>query len=436
VFVSYNKPVLDKAQQYLYGLVHPGIRKNMEVIADRIDGAEHQSIQQFISDSRWSAQAAMDRTAQEADAAIGDPHDAALLLDESGFEKKGDKSVGVARQWLGRLGKVDNGQVGVFAALARGCDVALVNGRLYLPQVWIGDPDRCLKAHVPQEYISFQTKDEIALQMVVHGRELGMRFGWVGADAGYGKGIGFLRSLHTMGETFMVDIHSDFQMYDNNPKPYIPTGGKRGRQPTLYVSDKEPTRVDTWVKGQSDAEWSVVEIRDGAKGILRREALSKRVWIWEEGTQQAYQWHLLVTRDPQTHSDHKYSFSNAAAETSLQRLTFMQSQRYWIERAFEDAKGECGMADYEVRGWDGWHHHMALVMMAQLFLLNERRRNRDEVPILTCADVVKLLVTFLPRKQRTYKEVLKEIQRCHNKRLAAMESARKRQLANDKIIVT
>lgn len=397
----------------------------MYQMSQNVVDADHESLQNFISDSKWNAQAVMDQVAQQVDKQIGDPAETALIIDESGIAKKGEKSVGVARQWLGSIGKVDNGQVGVFAALCKGSDAALIDARLYLPKEWTDDPERCEGAGVPREHMAFQTKDEIALGMIKRARKNGMRFGWVGADAGYGKGLTFMKELHSMGEMFMVDVHSDCHIFLQEPKPYLPTKapGSRGRSATRYVVDEKPVRVDAWVKRQPQSAWKKQSIREGTKGTLQYEVLTRHIWLWEQDTNICHHWHLVIRRDPETKSDLKFSCCNAPKNTDRLRLARMQAQRYWIERTFEDAKSECGMADYEVRGWDGWHHHMALVLMAQSFLLDERILNRAEIPLLSCADLVELLSAALPAKIKSVDDVAKAMEQRHRKRKAAIESA-------------
>lgn len=394
-------------------------------MSQHVVDANHDKLQNFITDSKWNAQSVMDRVAMQVDEQIGDSNNTALIIDESGIAKKGDKSVGVTRQWLGSVGKVDNGQVGVFAALSKNVDASLINARLYLPQEWTNDPDRCRKAGVPAECLVFKTKDEIALEMVEHAREQDVQFGWVGADAGYGKGLTFMKELHSMGEIFMVDVHSDFFIFIKQPKPYLPEKepDTRGRTPTRYVVDEKPVRVDDWVKGQPKAAWKRQSIREGTKGLLQYDVLTQRIWVWEQGTNKCYHWYVVVRRDPITQSDLKYSFCNAAKDLSTSKLACMQAQRYWIERTFEDAKSECGMADYEARGWDSWHHHMALVLMAQSFLLDERLLNRKDAPLLSCADLVELLSAALPSKINSIDDVAIAMEQRHRKRQAAIESA-------------
>jgi len=402
-----------------------GIRKNMFQMSQTVADADNDALQNFISNSKWDSQAVLDQVAEQVNAKIGNIDNAALLIDVSGIAKKGNKSVGVARQWLGSVGKVDNGQVGVFAALCKNTDASLINARLYLPDEWIKDPERCKDAGVPDADIVFKTKDEIASEMVDHARDLEIDFGWVGADAGYGKGLTFMKELHQRGEVFMVDVHSDFYVYLEQPKPYLPLKAEntRGRSPTRFVVDEIPVRIDQWCKSLSKSAWKKITIREGTKGALCYEVTTKSIWVWEQDTDRCYKWIVIVRRDPFTKSDLKYSFCNAASNPGLERLAHMQAQRFWIERTFQDAKSECGMADYEVRGWKAWHHHMALVLLAQSFLLDERILNRNRAPLLSCRDIVELLSAVLPSKIKSIKDIAAAMEMRHQKRQQAIDSA-------------
>lgn len=401
----------------------------MSQISEIIPDTDQDRLQNFISDSRWDAQAVMDRTASQVNAQIGDKENACLLLDESGFVKKGNKSVGVARQWLGRIGKVENGQVGVFAALCNNSDASLINARLYLPEEWTNDKERCKKAGIPEDCMVFKTKDEIALDLVKHAMATGVEFGYVGADAGYGKGLTFTSELNRIGVKFVVDIHSDFHIFDNPINPYLPEKdpSTRGPIPKRYIVDQKPIRVDEWVKNQIPATWKKLKIRKGTKGTVEYEYICKQVWIWEKNTQNMFCWYLIARRNIDTKKDYKYSLSNAPTGTPMKKLAFMQAQRFWVERTFEDAKSQCGMADYEVQGWIGWHHHMALVTMAQSFLLDERILNREQYPLLSCSDVVALLCAVIPTNERSVEKIVEMMEFRHKKRQNDIGNSYKRQ---------
>jgi SRSO17 transposase len=359
----------------------------------------------------------------EADGLLGGNRNSCLLIDESGFKKSGSHSVGVGRQWCGRLGKVENCQVGVFAALGRDQRVTLVDERLYLPEKWIDDPARCEQAGIPEAFRCFKTKVALALEMVAHQRRIGVRFSWVGADGFYGNDPAFLRGLDAMGEVFVADVHCDQRIYLEDPKPTVKEKqGGRGRKPTKLKANAPSIRVDRWQCEQPEEAWQRITIRESTRGELQVEVLHRRVWLWDGEEREAHCWQLLVRREINAQQEIKYTLCNAPAETSVKRLAEMQAQRYWVERAFQDGKSECGMADYQVRKWSGWHHHMALVFMAMLFMLEERIQAKDTHPLLSCSDIEELLRHFLPKRAVTQEEVFKQMEKRHKKRLASIQS--------------
>jgi SRSO17 transposase len=427
-FQSYRHNVSDKARQYASGLMQAGSRKNMDRMAEVVPDSKSRNLQQFLTHSKWSHREVIDHVAQDADKLLGDSRQACLLIDESGFAKQGKSSVGVARQWLGRLGKVDNGQVAVFGALAKGRYAAPVDVRLYLPEQWTDDPKRCERAGVSEGERVFRTKTELALEIVRHGRRNNLRFGWVGADAGYGKGPGFCFALDEMGETFVVDLHSDFHVYLEDPKPYVPQKtNKRGRTFQKYRTDKESVEVGVVVGSLPAGIWKTKTLRDTTRGGLKVRICSPPVYVWDGESERAKCWTLIVTKSLGSNPDTKISLTNAPKQTTLRRLGWMQRQRYWVERVFEDGKSECGMADYQVRKWSAWHHHMALVMMAMLFMLSERIRHKDTYPLLSCSDIEELLARFLPRRDVTKEEVISQLEYRHSQRQKAIESYARRQ---------
>jgi SRSO17 transposase len=422
-FQSYRHDVSDKARQYTSGLMQAGSRKNMDRMAEVVPESKSRNLQQFITHSKWDYRDVIDHVAQDVDNLLGDGRNAGFLIDESGFAKQGKGSVGVSRQWLGRLGKVDNGQVAVFGALANGQYVAPVDVRLYLPQEWTNDPKRCERAGVPEDERRFRTKTELALEMVRHARERCLRYGWVGADAGYGKGPGFCFALDEMGETFCVDLHSDFQVYLKDPKPYLPQKvNKSGRPFTKYQSDQEGIEVRALLDSLLAQRWKTVTLRKTTRGVLRVRICRLKVYVWDGKSEKVKCWTLIATRSLGSDPDTKVSLTNAPNHTTLKRLGWMQRQRYWIERTFEDGKSECGMADHQVRKWSAWHHHMALVMMAMLFMLSERIYHKDTYPLLSCADIENLLARFLPRRDVTEEEVIFQLEQRHKQRKKAIES--------------
>jgi len=396
-----RRNVSDQARKYLNGLLVQAPRKNIERMEEYVEQFDYQSQQQFLSDSPWSHEALMDRIALEVSDILGGD-DSALLIDESGFTKKGTMSAGVSRQYNGRLGKVDNCQVGVFASLTDGCSASPIDSRLFLPECWASDRKRCKKAKVPEEHVKHLTKPEMALEMIARARHLGVKFGWVCFDALYGSSGELLVGLDDAGECFVADM-------------------KRNRKVCPVENAGEMEAISKWFMDTS-LDWTTVPIRMGEKGMLQVQAAAMRVRV--KGVEGRVWWAVCV-KDPHT-DETKWFLSNASEEVSLAKLVRQHALRYWIERGFQDGKTSVGMGDYQVRGWVGWHHHMAMVMLAQLFLLKERRVHMLEVELLSCNDVVELLNVFMPRRDTNAEQVLENIMRRHAKRRQARESARKR----------
>jgi SRSO17 transposase len=398
-------------------------RATMMKMAEVVPDSDAQALHHFLSESDWDSQAVMDQVAAGADALLGGTLDSCLVLDETSFPKKGTKSVGVARQWCGTRGKTDNCQVGVFASLGHGSQAALINARLYLPREWADSAKRCKSAGVPEADQRLRTKPELALEMVQHARSLGLRFRWVAADGGYGSNPAFLRALADADETFVIDIHRDQRIYLEDPRPSAPTSGRR-RSP---VSEVDPVRVDAWAAQQPSSAWQPTWIRHTTKGELRVEMLHRQVWLWNGKESSVRCWRVIATRvlgEPETL---KFSLSNADLEIPASRLAQIQRQRYWIERAFQEAKGEAGMADYQARSWKAWHHHMALVMMALLFLLQQRQEHKATHPLLNCKDLKIVLAHVLPSRDASLEEIIALMEQRHRLRQAATESAYHRQ---------
>lgn len=422
-FVTRTREVIEQSKKYLLGLVQSE-KRNMERMAEVVPRADDQAYQHFMSHSPWSHRAVLDQIAQEVDAALGDSDEYFLVVDESAFAKKGKDSVGVARQWNGRLGKVDNCQVGVFAALGCGDAVTLTDERLFLPKAWVNDPRRCAKAKIPAAERVFRTKAQLALEMVQDARRRGLRFRWVGLDGGYGKEPWLLRALDRDGEVWVADVHCDQRIYLEDPRPIIPERRHRnGRTPSRRVAQTNPVRVDQWAAAQPDPAWQRVAFRDSTKGTLVVEVLHRRVWLWNDKEAQAPYWHLLVRREIGASEEVKYTLSNGPETTTTKRLVFQQGQRYWVEHALRNAKSEAGMGDYQLRLWRGWHHHMAMVMLAMLFMFEVRREHKQDLSLLSCHDVVEVLRVLLPRANVTYEEVFRQLQERHRRRQASIDSA-------------
>jgi SRSO17 transposase len=401
--------------------------RNLEDIAETVPGADHQRIHTFISDTGWDESKVLDWVSAQADGLLGGAPQCYIIVDESGFTKKGESSVGVARQYNGRLGKVDNCQVGVFTALAAGQRATLLEGRLYLPQKeWCDAPARCNKAKVPPAQRQFKTKAQIALEMVRTQRQRNVRFNWVSVDGGYGKDPAFLRALDGDGEVFVADVHCDQRIWLDDPKPAPPaiaTGKRRGVKPKAFEPSIE---VSDWANQQPEEDWIAFKRREGINGTLRGEFLHRRVWVWDGIEEMARCWHLIVWHPENSPQEIKYVLSNARADIAILDLARMAGSRFWVERALQDAKGAVGMAEYQLRGWTGWHHHMAMVMLAMLFMLQQKMLLTTEMPLLSAEDIAWVIGHYLPNPDATEADVQKHLARRHRRRQADIDSRRRR----------
>jgi SRSO17 transposase len=353
-------------RQYVAGLVSSVERKNVESIAYHHD-QDRQALQKFIGQYTWDHRPLIGELVRQVGESLG-RCDAVLVFDPSAFPKKGEESVGVGRQWCGRLGKVENCQVGVYLAYAAAEEHALVDMRLYLPKDWARSKPRRTKCGVPAE-LKFRTRHELSLEMLdEHGAAL--PHGWVAGDDEMGKVPEFRRKLHTRGERYLLAVPSNTLVRDLEAPspPYV----GRGRRP------KSPwARVDRWAAAVPPQAWKKLDVRDGEKGPLMIEAVKTAVqvktWPGERITEV-----LIVIRERQADGamKHDYYLSNASPDTPLAEFGRVSKAAHRIEECFERAKGEAGLADYEVRTWRGWHHHQTLSLLATWFLTQETRRGK------------------------------------------------------------
>jgi SRSO17 transposase len=398
-------------------------------MTERVCDAEHQSLQQRVTDPPWDYEGLVKALGREVSETLGER--ATLIIDESGFTKKGTHSVGVARQYNGRLGKVDNCQVGVYAALAKGDSVSLIDARLFLPKAWVNDEGRLDKADVPESVREKKTKVAMAREMIFAARENGVRFGHVCFDGLYGNAGWLLRDLNEAKICFMADVHRDPLIYRRDPAPKpLPRTSARGRTPTRPQTQATALEVAQWLKSRPAKSWRRLRIREAEKGPLVVEVQSTRVWLWDGKESTAHCWHLFVRREVGRPDTVKFSLSNAPATASLKRLARMQGMRFWIEQAFREAKSCLGMAQYQVRKWRSWHHHMALVMLAMRFLVNERMAHREAIKDLTLSDLVYMIDALLPRKAHDEESVAKIINERHRRRQQARASAYRQRKRN------
>jgi SRSO17 transposase len=419
-FVQQGMNSVEQARHYLGGLLGTQRRKNIETI--HLDGApsDYQSLEQFISASPWDHQAVLDQVAREADVLLGDVSTTGLFIDESSFLKKGKASVGVQRQWSGRAGKIENCQVGVFAGLGQGSNLVLTDFRLYLPASWVEDEARCRKAKVPEEKRQYQAKWQLALEMIRHARQLGLRYGWVGMDSLYGSNAGLLNELEDLGEHFLADVSKVTKVWDRPPSLQEPEAAPSGRgrprqQARLQPGEEARYRsVEQLTEESFASEHRALCYRQGHKGQLWAHVWVRPVWVWEKGWEKVRPRMLVVRRDAD--GTFKYSLTNSLNQGSWERYAWMQGQRFFIEHAFHEAKSQLGMAQYQVRVWRGWHHHQSLVCLALLLSIRLQRETAPQVPLLSLRDITELLDHYLPRQGVSEAEVLSRIRQRHRQR--------------------
>ena len=279
----------------------------------------------------------------------------------------------MARQWCGRLGKVDNGQVGVFMAYVSRHGHALVNTRLDLPQDWTKDRRRCKAAGVPKE-TKFRTRHQLALEMLDERGEH-LPHGWVTGDDEMGRSSKFRRELQTRSERYLRGVPSNTRIRDLDVPP--PAYSGRGRHPMSPFLG-----LDRWCAALPESAWTRIDVRDGEKGPLIIEVVKRRVQARTETGGTGPEALLFVTRERQADGTFKqdYYLSNADPATPLKELARVTKAAHRVEECLERAKGEAGLAEYQVRNWVAWHHHQTLSLLVAWFLNQEARRGKNLDP--------------------------------------------------------
>lgn len=354
------------ARQYVAGLASQVDRKNVESIAYHHD-QDRQMLQKFIGQYTWDHRPLVGELVRQVGLALGRA-DAVLVIDPSAFAKKGTESVGVQRQWCGRLGKVDNCQVGVFMAYVSAEEQALIDMRLYLPKSWARSKARRAKAGVPAE-VKFRTRHKLGLQMLDE-HTAALPHAWVAGDDEMGKVPEFRGELAARHERYLLAVPSNTLVRDLEAEPPVYAG--RGRPPQLPWQ-----RVDKWCRGLAKEAWTTIDVRDGDKGPLVVEATKVLVRA-KTAPGKGYDETLIVIRERQSDGSmkHDYYLSNAPPDTPLAEFARVAKAAHRIEECLQRAKSEAGLADYEVRTWRGWHHHQTLSLLATWFLTQETRQGK------------------------------------------------------------
>ena len=362
----FRAEVRERSARYLRGLLSPVERKNGWQVAEAIGDADPAGVQRLFYQAVWDADAVRDVYQQFVNETFGDPA-AVLVLDETGFVKKGTKSVGVQRQYSGTAGKVENCQLGVFLAYVTAHGHVLLDRRLYLPQSWADDPPRRAAAQVP-EAVGFETMPALGRAMLEHAWVQDIPHAWVTADERYGSDPKFLATPLAHGEHYVIAVPATTPVWPEGTT--VVDAGADLR--ILQAPTPQPQPVKAVVSSGKPAGWQRLTVGSGAKGPRTYDWAAVRVVASRDQWPGPALW-LLVRRSPTDPADVAYYLAHAPADTSLLTLAQVAAARWPVEQCFEEAKGEAGLDHYEVRQWPSWHRHITLSMLAHGFLAWQRR---------------------------------------------------------------
>jgi SRSO17 transposase len=374
VTIFHGQAADQHAKTYVCGLLSDIERKNVESIAYRF-GQSRLPLQGFIGWGEWDDEPLRHALRDQVKTHLGQA-DGVLVFDPSGFPKSGRESVGVARQWCGRLGKVDNCQVAIYLGYVSSKGHTLVDTRLYLPKEWTQDTVRLDKAGVPKARRGYRTRHQLALEMLAQ-NGTGLPHGWIAGDDEMGRPYWFRRRLAALGERYLLAVPSNTAIRDLDTAP--PASSGRGRQP-----QRPWQNVEAWSQARAAEAWQRIDVRDGSKGPLVVEVVKRRVVSRTHRRQQGDEELLVVMRyrdrDNQQVVKVDYYLSNAAPETLLWEFARVAKAAHRIEECLQRSKSEAGLADYEVRHWTGWQHHQTLSLLATWFLVRETQRGKKMDP--------------------------------------------------------
>jgi SRSO17 transposase len=410
---------------YFKGLFQ-GQKRNIERMGESVKDSEYYSLQHFISEAPWSARDVMNEIACDVNAqlkAVKIP--IGFIIDESSHEKKGDKSVGVMKQYCGTKGKIENCQVAVYGAYTNGANYALVDAELFLPNLWTKDKVRCKKAGIPEKKIVYKSKPQLALEMIKNQVSLGNQIDFIGGDGLYGNDYSLLEGIDNLGLLGVLDVHEDQHVYLEKPTIAIPERKEgRGRIPTQYKTASKALEVRALKLQLEEKDFEQINIRKGTKGFIKSKCALINVYTWDGSSSTSKQRQLLIRISITENGSEeiKYALTNAKlGEYTITQIAQMQAQRYFVERSFQECKSDIGMSEYQVRGWLAWHHHIAMCMMAQAYVLSEKIRLKEDMPLISAYDIRQVIMKTFIRKDSDYEEVEKQIIYRHKQRNADIE---------------
>jgi SRSO17 transposase len=369
-----RREVQSLVETYVAGLMSDAHKKNAEAIAWEVGEGRVRALQRLLTSARWDEAAVVDRHQQVVTELFGSDN-GILIVDDTGFRKKGVFSCGVGRQYSGTLGKRDNCQVGVFLSYAVPETYhTLLDRRLYLQQDWFTPhwAEQRARAHVPDDAV-FRTKGQLALEMLDAAIARGVPHSWINMDAGYGEAPWFLDALHSSGERYAAAVPEATRVWTERPATLVPKRkGRRGPRPTKLRLAKgaPPSRTAKQVAANLPLKaFESAILRDGEKGPIRIEVAALRVWNSRDKLPGREEWLVVIRRlgqQPET----KYILSNASDDTPRMEIAYAGLARWTEEQCFEQGKDDLGLSEYQTKTWTGWMRHTALVMLAHAFLIN------------------------------------------------------------------
>jgi SRSO17 transposase len=367
----------EEAKKYVRSLMGAAARRNGWQLAEAIGDRTPDRVQRLLYSADWSADAARDCLMQFTIERFGDPEGIGVL-DETGFLKKGDKSVGVARQYSGTAGKIENCQIGVFLSYAGPRGHVLLDRRLYLPEAWCSDPARMQLAHVPKG-TEFQTKPQLAMRMLKDAWQRGVPMAWVTGDEVYGDDPVLRDGIAAEGHRYVLAVASNTPVWAERPAVIAPPTEREHQRGPLRTRTRlapdapHASTVKEVMAKWSPTQWHRFAVHQGEKGPIEYDWACARVIDSRQRLPTAEVW-LLARRSVSRPSEVAYYLSNAEADTPLEKLAHVASSRYTIEQCFEEAKDDVGLDHYEVRTWPSWHRYITLAMMALAWLASVRAK--------------------------------------------------------------
>lgn len=410
-FWTKTRNVAHQAWAYVSGLLRMNTKRTMRGIERHTDAGSG-SLQHFMTNSPWDAASVIGQVQQEVAATPELQHETTLILDESADAKSGTHTVGSGRQHNGRLGKVDQCQVGVFLGIAKGTTWTWVDGELFVPEAWFANDEateaRRKRVGLPEDR-TFKTKVELGWKMIERVLERGLPFELFACDDLYGRADWFRAKLAQRSVVYIADVPRNTRVYEHRPEWGIPTPKKSMGERKLLpkVLSEEPSVTAVALAKRPETEWRTLRVRSTARGELQGTYAAYRVWTLRD-EQPTEEW-LVLRREAD--GDITYALSNAPADCTLEELARMEAQRYFVERAIQEAKSELGWDEFQALKYRAWEHQLALTILASWFIAQTRLDwqqqypadpeiqqllETDELPVLSVANVRELLRATMP----------------------------------------